>query len=134
MNTMHFGEHLMIDGYGGNYDKLNNRELVLECLEELIEKLEMRKLSEPVVKLAKANDAKDPGGWSGFIMIVESHISVHTFPGRGFVSVDVYTCKNGLDRQLIINYFKEKFELKDIEENFVKRGTRYPQNNIYELH
>jgi S-adenosylmethionine decarboxylase len=128
---MHFGEHLMIDGYSGNYDKLNNRELVLECLEELIEKLEMRKLSEPVVKLAKANDAKDPGGWSGFIMIVESHISVHTFPGRGFVSVDVYTCKNGLDRQLIVNYFKEKFELKDIEENFVKRGTRYPQNNIY---
>lgn len=127
---MHFGEHVTIDGYGGNKELLNNREQVLSCLNDLPELLGMHKLAEPVIYFAKANDLKDPGGWTGVVVIAESHISIHTFPERGFVSADVYTCKNGMNTEFIFNYFKEKFELKDMETNFIKRGTRYPANNI----
>ena len=129
---MNFGEHITIDGYGGNFEKLNNKELVLKSLGELVEKLGMHKLSEPMISWAEGNNNKDPGGWSGFIMIIESHISMHTFPARGFVSADVYTCQNGLNQELIIQYFKDQFELKDVETNFIKRGTRYPEGNIYD--
>ena len=58
-------------------------------------------------------------------------MSIHTFPARGFVSIDVYTCKNGMDTEFVSKYFKEKFDLKDIETNFIKRGTRYPDINLY---
>jgi len=122
---MHFGEHLTIDGYNGSYEKLNDNELVLNCLNELPEKLDMNKLAKPVVYLAKENNKKDPGGWSGFVVIAESHISIHTFPTNGFLSADVYTCKNGMDTEFILNYFKENFDLKEIEHNFIKRGTKY---------
>jgi len=121
----------MIDGYGGNKDKLNDKNLVLKCLTELPQKLGMKLLSVPEVFLAENNGTKDPGGWSGYVIIIESHVSVHTFPNKGFVSIDVYSCKNGLDTTLVSNYFKEAFELKDLETNFVKRGTRYPKENIY---
>lgn len=127
----HFGEHLMLDGYGGSYESLNNRTHVLQCLNELPELLGMRKLSDPVVYFAPGNDVKDPGGWSGVVVIAESHISIHTFPARGFVSIDVYTCKNGMDTKFIEFYFREKFALEDIEVNFVKRGTRYPRENCF---
>ena len=127
----HFGEHLMIDGYGGNFEKLNNNELILRCLDELPEKLGMKKLAKQEVYFAKGNDKKDPGGFSGFVVIEESHVSIHTFPARGFITADVYTCKNGMDNDFIITYFKEQFELKDVETNFVKRGMRYPGSNIY---
>jgi len=126
---MHFGEHLTIDGYGGSYEKLNNKELILNCLNELPEKLDMNKLAEPVVYFAPENNKKDPGGWSGFVVIAESHISIHTFPAKGFVSADVYTCKNGMDLKFILSYFKEKFDLKDIEHNFIKRGLKYGTTN-----
>ena|SRR3989344_5779254 len=122
---MHFGEHITIDGYGGDYEKLNDKELILNCLNELPEKLGMYKLAEPSVYLASNNNKKDPGGWSGFVVIAESHISIHTFPASGFISADVYTCKNGMNLEFILNYFKEKFDLKDIEHNFIKRGTKY---------
>lgn len=122
---MYFGEHITIDGYEGNYEKLNNKDLVLNCLNDLPEKLGMHKLAEPVVYFAKGNDNKDPGGWSGFVVIEESHISIHTFPARGFVSADVYTCKNGMDTNFILEYFKSAFDLKDLEHNFIKRGTKY---------
>ena len=120
----------MIDGYGGDKERLNDESLVMQALTELPRKLGMNILGKPQVYFAPGNDIKDPGGWSGFTVIMESHISVHTFPDRGFVSIDVYTCKNGLDRETVENYFKELFKLKDLETNFIKRGIRYPQSNI----
>ena len=80
---------------------------------------------------APDNNLKDPGGFSGFVIIAESHISLHTFPKRGFISADVYTCQNGLDREKIEKYLIEKFSLKQTEVNFVIRGTKYPETNIY---
>lgn len=126
---MHFGEHVTIDGYQGSVEKLNDKELVLCCLNELPERLGMKKLSEPEIYFAPGNDKKDPGGWSGFVVIAESHISIHTFPGKMFVSADVYTCKNGMDTNLIIEFFKEKFEIQEIESNFIKRGLKYSEQN-----
>ena len=87
----------------------------------------MNNLAEPAVYFAAGNDKQDPGGWSGFVVIFESHISIHTFPEKGFLSADVYSCKNGLDTDLILKFFEEAFDLKEIEQNFVKRGLKYPR-------
>ncbi len=127
---MHFGEHLTLDGYGGKKDLLDTKKIVRSCLDGLVKLLKMRKLAEPVVYRAPGNDIKDPGGWSGFVIIHESHISIHTFPKRGFLSADVYTCQNGLDCKAVEIFFKKKFALKEIETNFIKRGLRYPKASI----
>lgn len=126
----HFGEHLTIDGYGGDFNRLNDKDRVLKCLHDLPEKLGVTKLADPQVYFAPDNESKDPGGWSGFVVIAESHISIHTFPNRGFLSADAYTCKNGLDTQLIIDYFTNTFGLQKVETNLIKRGTCYPAQNI----
>lgn len=128
--TLHFGEHLTLDGYGGTFEKLNNRDLVLSCLSDLPNQLGMHCLSEPVVYFAEPNHIKDPGGWSGMVVIAESHISIHTFPKRNFVSIDVYTCKNGMDTAFVIEYFKKVYDLQEVETNFLKRGTRYPIKDV----
>jgi S-adenosylmethionine decarboxylase len=128
---MHFGEHVTIDGYGGKKELLDDEGLILRVLTELPREIGMKQLADPSVYRALPNDKKDPGGWTGFVVIQESHISIHTFPARGFVSADIYTCKNGLDVDFVVNYFKNIFQLQDVEQNFIKRGTRYPQDNIY---
>jgi S-adenosylmethionine decarboxylase len=127
-----FGVHLTLDGYGGAQHLLADADHVLACLSGLPERLGMHKLAEPfLVELGHHSD-KDPGGVSGFVIIAESHISIHTFPLRGFVSADVYTCQNTLDTEQICKYFADAFELQDLEINLVRRGTRYPQHNIYD--
>lgn len=128
--TMQFGEHITIDGYGGDPELLNNKEVVSFILSDLPKKLGMKILSEPMVVSAPDNEKNDPGGWSGFVIIAESHISIHTFPKRRFVSADVYSCKNGMDMQKIVDYFTETFKLSDVETNLIKRGTRYPAENL----
>ena len=126
----HFGEHVTLDGYGGDEELLNSKDIVLACLKNLPALLDMHILAEPVVYFAKGNDDKDPGGWSGFVVIEESHISIHTFPKRGFVSIDVYTCKNGMDQKYIEDYFIKEFKLTDTETNFIIRGKKYPEKNL----
>ena len=109
---------------------LNSKDVVYAALKELPTEMGMKILGGPVVYFAEGNDKKDPGGWSGFVVIQESHISIHTFPARGFISADVYTCQNGLDQEKIVQFFRSRFGIKDEEVNFIKRGTRYPEVNI----
>ncbi len=127
---MNFGEHITLDGYGGNYELLNSRENVESCFAELLQLLDMHALTDPIVIEAPDNQIKDPGGWSGFVVIAESHIAIHTFPKRRFVSADVYTCRNGMELEPIKKFLSEKFGLEDIETNFIQRGKRYPDHNL----
>lgn len=126
INATHFGEHLMIDAYLGESTKLNDQSLVLTCLHDLPAQLGMQVLAPATVHWAQPNGIKDPGGWSGIVVIAESHISIHTFPGRRFASIDIYTCRNGLPIQEVENYFCDVFEFKELETNFVIRGRKYP--------
>ena len=126
----HFGEHITVDGYGGDPKRLNSEEAVFSCLTDLCNALRMRPLMRPIVLSAPDNHIKDPGGWSGFVIIAESHISIHTFPKRRFISADVYTCQNGIDVDFVIDYFKKKFKLEDVEKHFIKRGTKYSAHNL----
>lgn len=66
---MHFGEHLTIDGYEGSYDRLNSKDLVLKALIALPKRLKMETLGPPRVYHSPARHTKDPGGWTGFVVI-----------------------------------------------------------------
>jgi len=128
--TRTFGVHLTLDGYGGDPEKLNDSKLMEKILSELPEKMGMEKLGEPVVKYAEPRNMKDSGGYSGFVMIVESHISIHTFPKKKFVSIDAYTCKDEMNRELVEKYFRDVYNLQDTEVQFFKRGLKFPKFDL----
>lgn len=123
--TEHFGEHVMIDGYHCSDLMLNDRGVVFKCLDELPQLLHMKQLSKPEVYYATGNSPKDPGGWTGVVVVEESHISIHTFPRLHFVTIDVYTCKNGLIVSSIENYFRKELGVGFFETNFVRRGLNF---------
>ena len=127
---MHFGEHITIDGYGGNPDLLNDKKLVRSSLDDLSSLLKMYQLGTPRVHRAPDNHMKDPGGWSGFVVIAESHIAIHTFPRRKFLTADIYSCKEGIDADFFVDFLKRKFKLDEVETHLIKRGAKYPVRNI----
>lgn len=128
--TMILGYHLLLDGYNCNPKKLNDMDLVFDVLNRVPEKIKMRKITTPYVIKVEGNEKNDPGGYSGYVMIADSHISVHTFVKRGFVSIDVYSCKK-FDPKPCVKYFKKNFNIKNIEDRFIKRATQYPTKNLY---
>lgn len=120
-----FGTHWTLDGYGANPEALSSMDLVFRSLNELPDLLDMNKIITPYVVRFDGNGKKDAGGYSGFVMIAESHIAIHTFPDKGFVTIDVYTCQGELDIKTCRAYFGKAFGIKEFEENTIKRGTRY---------
>lgn len=129
--TEQFGIHLMIDGYGAPRDLLKNKVTLRQLLFDLPIEMGMHVISEPLVVEVGPLNRKDPGGVSGFVLIAESHISFHTFPDRGFVTIDVYTCQNDLDTEKFVSLFKDRLQLAEVEVHVQKRGTRYPSENVY---
>ncbi|MCX6766768.1 MAG: S-adenosylmethionine decarboxylase [Candidatus Moranbacteria bacterium] len=129
-DTCTFGVHFTLDGYKGDPEKLNDPELMGRILNELPEKLGMDKLTEPIVKYAEPRHIKDSGGYSGFVIIAESHISIHTFPKKKFVSIDAYTCNNEMDSAWIERYFRDAYDLQETEVQFFKRGLNFPKEDL----
>ena len=126
METIQFGVHYLIDGYNGNKESLASTESVTEFLAEIPDLLAMHTLCDPVVKLVGPKNKKDSGGVSGFVMIAESHISIHTFPNRKFATIDVYTCQDSVDTEIIKNCIEKYFNFDSCDEQLIPRGTRYP--------
>ena len=131
-DTIRFGIHYMLDGYGADLGVLADEAQLTALLQTLPADLGMHTLCEPVVVEVGPLNKKDPGGFSGFVLISESHISFHTFPKRGFITLDIYTCQDELDTGKLRDYFVDFFALTDYEEHVVNRGTRYPVSNLEE--
>ena len=84
--------HLVIDGYGCDPGQLADTEHVRRFLDAYPDAIGMTKISVPSVQTYRGPVPQD-WGVSGFVIIAESHISVHTFPDRAYVNVDVFSCK-----------------------------------------
>jgi S-adenosylmethionine decarboxylase len=125
-----FGVHLMIDGYDADGPLMTDAAALRALLESLPAEMGMHAICAPLVVSVGPNCHKDPGGLSGFVMIAESHISFHTFPGRRFVTIDLYTCQTGLNRQRTIDRLLLAFQLTDAEVHVQERGLRYPAENL----
>lgn len=102
------GTHLMIDAFGCDKDALYCTEKISSFLSELPTLLGMKKLIQPYIVTYPGGETWDKGGITGFMLIAESHISIHTFPHDGFFTADVYSCKP-FDTQLAISHFKKHF-------------------------
>jgi S-adenosylmethionine decarboxylase len=129
-----FGEHMIYDAYGCDFDSLNSKEICIGVLNELVLLSGMTKISEPSVIASNGNETlggKDPGGYTGIVFIQESHISIHTFAKRGFLTLDLYSCKE-FNTKGILEYLDTIFKPKDKDVIFFKRGIKYPIDNIYE--
>jgi S-adenosylmethionine decarboxylase len=130
MNTEQFGIHVMVDGYSASPALLSDRAYLLSLLYDLPEELGMHRICEPQVVEVGPMNPKDSGGISGFVMIAESHISFHTFPSRGFVTMDLYTCQAHMNGQKLAALLKKAFGLTDADVFIQPRGARYPSMDI----
>ena len=50
----------------------------------------------------------EPGGYTGFLLLAQSHASIHTWPEENLVSIDVFACGD-IDEMRIIDILRERF-------------------------
>lgn len=92
-----FGRHVAVDTWGVNFDLLNNAEWLQAQMVEAAEVCGATVLSVQSKQF-------EPQGATVLVLLSESHISIHTYPERGFAALDCYTCGETVDPQLAIDH------------------------------
>ncbi|KIL36394.1 S-adenosylmethionine decarboxylase [Cohnella kolymensis] len=92
-----FGRHVAVDTWGGNIDLLNSAELLQSHMVEAAEACGATVLSVQSKQF-------EPQGATVLVLLSESHISIHTYPEKGFAAIDCYTCGETVDPQAAIDY------------------------------
>jgi len=122
--TYGYGPHLMLDLNDCNSAILDDLEACFRLLNELPEKIGMTKITQPYVFRYSGLVPEDEG-ITGVTIIAESHISLHTYPKKNFVFVDIFSCKpfdvEGA-RDHVVQFFQSKSPSVHIQE----RGAAFP--------
>lgn len=118
-----FGQELLIDLYQCDPEKVKSLEFNYNLLEELVTFLDMHKQSPPFIFVSPA-EYPDKAGLSGWVPLIESGIQVHTLTEKNFVSIDIYTCGELVEKN-VVEFLKERYGAKEIECKYVLRGTKY---------
>jgi S-adenosylmethionine decarboxylase len=121
-----FGPHLILEAYGCPQNLLADLGLVSQTLDSYPEQLDMTKIMPPYV-FRYQGTVPDDWGVSGVVLIAESHISIHTFPEKGFVTLDIFSCRE-FDVDEAINYFASVFEPESWEKQVLMRGREFPRS------
>jgi len=116
--------HLVIDGFGADETKLQDLALVFDLLDNYPGTIGMTKIMPPYVFRYTGVKPED-WGISGVVLIAESHISIHTFPDKNYINIDVFSCK-AFDADLAVQFMKDKFGISDANAHVLERGLEYP--------
>lgn len=120
-----FGPHLTIDASGCDRKKLVNQLAIYRLLNELPARIGMTKMTLPYVVEWLDKWATTPG-YSGFVMLAESHVSIHTFPDSDYVFIDIFSCR-GFDVEKAKKLLLNAFGAKKATVNLVQRGMDFPR-------
>lgn len=133
-----FGYSLMIDLYNVKSKLLDDKKICKKYLKELVKILGMEAQSKPyVVKLSEKYKKKWPikgTGLSAWIPLIESGIQFHSISAKGFLSVDIYSCKK-FDVNVPMKFTwktynpKKIFNPDKIEHYWIRRGLKYHEDN-----
>ena len=72
----------------------------------------------------------EPQGFTVLALLAESHISFHTFPEKGIISFDFFTCGK-VNPSIAIEIIKKEFEHKRIVKKEFNRDTKSLYHDIY---
>lgn len=90
-----YGRHVVTDVWGVAFNKLNSASELSQKMVEFVERAGATVLS---VQLKQFK----PQGATVLILLTESHFSIHTYPEKGFASMDCYTCGDTVDPNVAI--------------------------------
>lgn len=98
-----FGIHVIIDAQGCDFNLINDK--------TFLEGVFLESIDIGNMNLIKYNMHEfQPFGVSGIFLISESHLSFHSQPEHGYISIDMFTC--GDKKGLIMAYNNIIYRLK----------------------
>lgn len=109
-------KHCVAELYNANAEKLNDEAFVRGALIEAVEQAK-------ATLIDVRTHSFDPQGITGFALLAESHISIHTWPEFGFAAIDAFTCGFTTDPELACSHLASVFDAKGHSLSVIDRST-----------
>ena len=117
--------HVMLDLYGCNPNVLESEAFLREVLDQYPKRIGMQKVGTVELRYIKTNNPSDDG-YSGFVIIATSHVSLHAWAPYGMVNIDIFSCED-FDTAEVVAFASRMFQTNDVEVHAVQRANRSPR-------
>lgn len=107
--------HIILDLYECDSEILDSPDKIKNILEKAVKEAKATLLHIKIHKFS-------PYGVSGFVIISESHISIHTWPEAKYAGVDIYTCGEKTTPEKAAEFIIKKLKSKKPSIMKVERG------------
>jgi S-adenosylmethionine decarboxylase len=112
-----YGRHVVVDFWGVDFALLDNVDFLQDIMKDAAETCHATVLSVAYEKF-------DPNGGTVFIILSESHLSIHTYPEKGFAAIDCYTCGKQTEPFNAINHLIDMLKPTDTYTKTFIRGLK----------
>lgn len=109
-----YGKHVAGDLYECDNDKLTDVGFLINVIREATSVGNMILLDIKSWKIGQ--------GVSVFGIVLESHVSIHTWPEYSFATVDVYTCGSHSDPERAFDFIAKRLNAKRVEKRVFLRN------------
>lgn len=111
--TLKLGEHFIFDLSNCNQEILLDGERAYSLFAQAVRDSGLTVVDEGFYKFS-------PHGFTCFLLLAESHASLHAWPEYGYCAIDLFTCAIGKEMMPLIMRIKEafgadKFSLRKID-------------------
>ena len=117
---MFWGYHLLLDCGNCNREKVGSKENIAAFVKELIRRIDMVAVGEPVIEYLCVGDPK--AGYSLMQLISTSCITGHFMDESGDAYVDIFSCKP-YDIAVAQQCVEEFFQPDKVRVNFLTRDA-----------
>jgi S-adenosylmethionine decarboxylase len=109
------GYHLMLELYGFEAAKINSRKFLHQAA---VKKVGLTNLGSRFHQF-------DPQGVTGFTLLAQSHISLHTWPEYGYVVLDIFTCGDQKQADHLADHFLRRLRPGRVNRQILRKGFQY---------
>lgn len=109
------GVHHIAELCGCNKDLLNNSHFISTSLRKAVEYANATLIEEVKYEFS-------PQGITAICLLSESHISIHTWPEKGYAAVDIFTCGDHTAPAQACKYLVSALECEQSNIQIIVRG------------
>ncbi|RSL33359.1 adenosylmethionine decarboxylase [Salibacterium salarium] len=109
------GKHNIADLWGCSFSLLNDEQALTYHIKQAVHR-------SGATILSIQSHRFQPQGITILAMLSESHMSIHTYPEKGFCGVDCYTCGETIDSDASISYIVDYLSPSSVHRKLLKRG------------
>lgn len=108
-------KQLLVDFYGCDDTALNSIDVLTAIVRKIVDRIDS-------VIVEESFHLFKPYGITYVAIIAKSHVSIHTWPEKNTIALDIFSCDDDLPHDFV-DELKEDFHAKEYQMNMVQRNV-----------